>query len=55
MFSLLIENSKALTYAGIAFAFIVTFILTGALKGILPTDLGREFAVDGAKSKGKPR
>ena len=32
-----------------------TFILTNALKDRLPSDQGRAFAVDGAKSAGKPR
>lgn len=37
------------------FTFIITFILTDKLKDKLPADEGRDFAVDGKLSKGKPR
>ena len=35
--------------------FIVTFLLTGILKEKLPRDIGRAYAVNAEKSKGKPR
>lgn len=41
--------------AGVILSFFGTFILTNALKDRLPSDQGRAFAVDGAKSAGKPR
>ena len=41
-------------YAGLT-AFIMTAILIGSLKKKLPADQGREFAVNGALSKGKAR
>ena len=40
---------------GIVFTFILTFFLTVKLMDKLPADEGREFAVDGKLSKGKPR
>lgn len=44
-----------LAFAGILFAFAATVAATGKLQGILPKDAGREFAVDGKLSAGKPR
>lgn len=51
----LLSFSQAVEFTGILVAFIGTFFMTKVCMDILPTDLGREFAVDGAKSKGKPR
>lgn len=44
-----------LALCGILFAFIVTVFATAKLSGYLPKDAGREFAVDGKLSAGKPR
>lgn len=41
--------------AGILFAFFATVLLLWKLKDKLPRDLGRDFAVDGKLSAGKPR
>ena len=41
--------------AGILFAFFATVLLLWKCKDKLPRDLGREFAVDGKLSAGKPR
>lgn len=41
--------------AGLIFAFIVTCLLLAKLNDRLPKDHGREFAVNGALSAGKPR
>ena len=41
-------------YSGII-AFVLTAVLIGVLKGRLPADQGRAFAVNGALSKGKAR
>lgn len=40
---------------GAAFTFVLTFICTNVFKDKLPADEGRDFAVDGKLSKGKPR
>ena len=40
---------------GAFFIFLLTFICTGKLKDKLPADEGRDFAVDGKLSRGKPR
>lgn len=40
---------------GALFAFALTFVITYALKDKLPSDRGKEFAVDGEKAKGKPQ
>lgn len=40
---------------GVLFAFIMTIVMTKVLFHKLPADQGREFAVDGSLSKGKPR
>ena len=44
-----------LALSGILFAFAVTVAATGKLQGYLPKDAGREYAVDGKLSAGKPR
>lgn len=41
--------------AGAAFVFLATIIGLGKFKDKLPADEGRDFAVDGKLSKGKPR
>lgn len=46
---------RLLTFIGAVLAFALTFILTKALMGKLPTDIGRAFAVNAAAAKGKPR
>ena len=40
---------------GVLFAFFMTMVMTKAMFHKLPTDQGREFAVDGKLSRGKPR
>ncbi len=44
-----------LTFFGILFAFGATVAATAVFKGLLPRDAGREYAVDGKLSAGKPR
>lgn len=46
---------KIWTLATVVTAAVLTFVLLAALKNKLPRDGGREFAVNGAKSIGKPR
>ncbi|SFG52525.1 phospho-N-acetylmuramoyl-pentapeptide-transferase [Lachnospiraceae bacterium C7] len=48
-------NNTLVTIIGVIFTFFATFIATAKLKEFLPHDQGRAFAVDGAKSAGKPR
>ncbi|MBQ7428142.1 MAG: phospho-N-acetylmuramoyl-pentapeptide-transferase [Butyrivibrio sp.] len=56
MFSLLFgAYNNIVMLAGVILSFLGTFILTNALNDRLPSDQGRAFAVDGAKSAGKPR
>lgn len=43
------------TFIGVLIAFVGTAVLTSLLKNKLPRDQGRAFAVEGAKSAGKPR
>lgn len=53
---LLSDNyDSLLAFAGILFAFVVTVAATAKLQGFLPKDAGREYAVDGKLSAGKPR
>ncbi len=51
----LMGESKLLMPVGMLVAFFGTFFLTGAFMDKLPRDGGRDFAVDGKKSAGKPR
>ena len=52
----LFENQMSLLATiGILFAFFTTVILLWKCKDKLPRDLGRDFAVDGKLSAGKPR
>ena len=51
----LLNDGKWISLLGLLTAFGGTFLLTGVLAPLLPKDGGREFAVDGKKSAGKPR
>lgn len=46
---------KTSAFIGILFAFAATCLVMWKGMGMLPRDQGREFAVDGKKSAGKPR
>lgn len=46
---------EILAFIGVIFAFAATFIATAKLNVFLPKDMGRQFAVDGKLSAGKPR
>ena len=46
---------KTTAFIGILFAFAATCLVMGKGMGMLPRDQGREYAVDGKKSAGKPR
>lgn len=49
------DRLPVIAFAGILFTFAATCILISKCAGFLPKDQGREFAVDGKKSAGKPR
>ena len=49
-----IGNSYINIVSGVFISTIISFFLFIKLKGLLPVDHGRAFAVDGHKSKGKP-
>lgn len=49
------EYSSLLALSGILFAFVATVAAIAKLGRYLPKDAGREFAVDGKLSAGKPR
>lgn len=51
----MLGESQWITFAGIMFAFAMTWLMTKLGMNKLPKDQGREFAHDGAKSAGKPR
>lgn len=57
MFQYMLNNhyQTGILLVGAIFAFFATIIITKAAFDHLPADQGREFAVDGSKSKGKPR
>lgn len=56
MFASLFKSQMSLVATfGILFAFFATVLLLWKWKDKLPRDLGRDFAVDGKLSKGKPR
>lgn len=56
MLANLFESQMSLVAtAGIMFAFLATVLLLWKWKDKLPRDLGRDFAVDGKLSAGKPR
>lgn len=48
-------NAPFVAFVGILFAFAFTCLMTSKCSKFLPRDLGREFAVDGKLSAGKPR
>ena len=52
---LLNGQSPLLAFAGILFAFVCTCAAITKLGGKLPRDMGRDYAVDGKLSAGKPR
>ena len=47
--------ANIMALAGLVFAFIMTCLLLAKCNDRLPKDQGREFAVNGALSAGKPR
>ena len=47
-------HTAIITFSGILFAVILCFCAFAKLTGLLPTDHGRAYAVEGSKSKGKP-
>lgn len=49
------QYPNVMTACGILFTFAMTLLFTGLCKDRLPADEGRDFAVDGKLSKGKPR
>lgn len=49
------SHSSLLTVISIFITFAATFLIIKGLEKVLPRDQGREFAVNGAKSQGKPR
>lgn len=57
MLALLLKNPdmKYIAFFGVLFAFLVTCICLKCFQKILPLDLGRDYAVEGKKSQGKPR
>ena len=57
MFAFLISEQyqNILLFVGIAVTFIAAFLLFANAKRFLPRDAGREYAINGAKSKGKAR
>lgn len=56
MIHYLIDGSgPLLAFVGILFAFGFTCLMTTKFAGRLPRDMGRDFAVDGKLSAGKPR
>ncbi len=56
MFAAVFEsNMSIVATVGILFAFFATVLLLWKCKDKLPRDLGRDFAVDGKLSAGKPR
>ena len=55
MLQYFLGNCSWIEAMGALFAFAVTLFVTYKLKDKLPSDRGKEFAVDGEKSKGKPQ
>lgn len=49
------KNYSIFMFLMLACSFVVTFAMLKYFKGILPKDQGRQFAVNGALSEGKPR
>ena len=48
-------DMSIIAFIGVIFAFALTCIAIAKLNKFLPKDLGRQFAVDGKLSAGKPR
>ena len=48
-------NPGVIAFLGIMFAYVLTCVLLHLCGGLLPRDGGRDFAVDGKLSQGKPR
>ncbi len=58
LYNIFNDNIDALRFiylGGVILTFIVTFILLKKLMDKLPTDIGRAYAVNAEKAKGKPR
>jgi phospho-N-acetylmuramoyl-pentapeptide-transferase len=55
MLNYCLVNASLVNLIGIIFTFVATFFALKFLMDYLPHDQGRAFAVDGAKSAGKPR
>lgn len=55
MLSFFSSNSNTLLFTSVLFGTVVTLLLTKLFKDKLPTDIGRAFAVNAEKAKGKPR
>lgn len=55
IFMFLRKYPNVMMAMGCLFTFLLTYVCTYTFKDSLPADEGREFAVDGHKSKGKPR
>ncbi|MCR5685224.1 MAG: phospho-N-acetylmuramoyl-pentapeptide-transferase [Lachnospiraceae bacterium] len=51
----LMDYSHILTLCGVLLSFFLTVFITNAVKGKLPTDIGRAYAVNAQAAKGKPR
>ncbi len=49
------DYSKVFEFFGVVLAFFITFFMSKGLDRFLPADQGRDFAVDGEKSRGKTR
>lgn len=49
------SNTELVSIIGLMLMFVVTFVSIIVFSRYLPTDLGRDFAFNGKKSKGKPR
>lgn len=56
LYDLLMDvNGTFASFVSISCTFLISFLSIVYFKGILPKDQGREFAVNGALSEGKPR
>ena len=55
MLNIVFTEEKIVWLLGVVFAFVMTMICTAAARNYLPADQGRDFAVDGKLSRGKPR
>lgn len=50
-----LEHINIITFISLILAFVFTCLIIKFCQGMLPRDQGRAFAVNGAKSQGKPR